>query len=391
MDKKNSALKALWAYGVIIFILLQSVCALLWRFRKNDSQTNEALNLYIRKQANRFLSIMGISVQQRGEALLSKKSLLVCNHISWIDVLVIVSQTSGRFIAKAEVAHYPLIGRLATSLQTIFLNRTSIKDAITISKTVSDALERDGCVVFFPEGTTSDGKGLLPLHPSLFEAAILAKTNVQPVILRFYRTGSMQADMAPAYIGKKSLASTLWAVLRTRELNVLITGLPPIYPENRDTRRSLCKKAQIAMERELKRMDLLRDIDTPMDAKELRMQFFDDLLLLVPEGIKMCETLKKQQNNQKVILSLRQIFHVLKNRAHLADYKEFHNTALEFQICLDSWLKPKLPLSDLMIKFIHDTLYEMQYWAKVHINGGVPILNFKEIQKNTKRITYKSL
>lgn len=391
MEKKKPVFKALWAFLRIAFILLQSVCTLLWRFRKEDPQSSEALKTYIRQQARRLLSIMGISLEQRGETFLTQKNLLVSNHISWIDILLIVATTPGHFIAKAEIASYPLIGHLAKSLQTVFLNRASIKNAIAVSNSVAETLEQGNCIVFFPEGTTSDGKALLPLHSSLFEAAIISKASVQPIILRFHRKGSMTADSAAAYIDSKSLISTLWTVLRTPNLSALIVGLPPLYPEPSDTRRTLCEKAQQVMEEELNRLDALRDIDTPMQAGELQAIFFETVQVCAPDGMKLCQKLLKNKNNRATTLNLRQVFYILKNKAKLAQYTDFYDATRACQICLDSWLKAKLLLSKELIQFYNNVLSEMLFWANAHQNGQTPDLDFKEIEKNARQLAHRPI
>src|SRR5207342_3377123 len=93
--------------------------------------------------------------------------MLVANHISWLDILVLHASRHCRFVSKSDVAHWPLIGRLATAAGTMYIERESRRDALRIVHHMTEALASGDILAVFPEGTTSDGVTLLPFHANL--------------------------------------------------------------------------------------------------------------------------------------------------------------------------------------------------------------------------------
>ena len=92
-----------------------------------------------------------------------------------------------RFVSKADVRHWPLLGWLVACGGTLFIERERKRDALRVVHQMAEALQAGETVAVFPEGTTSDGHGLLPFHANLLQAAIATETPVQPVALRYHR------------------------------------------------------------------------------------------------------------------------------------------------------------------------------------------------------------
>jgi 1-acyl-sn-glycerol-3-phosphate acyltransferase len=111
--------------------------------------------------------------------------LLVANHISWLDIVVLHAARHCRFVSKAMCKRWPLIGTLATGAGTLYIERESRRDAMRVVHHMADALQAGDILAVFPEGTTSDGISLLPFHANLIQAAVSAGAPVQPVALRF--------------------------------------------------------------------------------------------------------------------------------------------------------------------------------------------------------------
>jgi 1-acyl-sn-glycerol-3-phosphate acyltransferase len=113
-------------------------------------------------------------------------SLLVCNHTSWIDILVAAGSTKCAFVSKDELGH-PLIHWLADQNDTVYIKRGHVKGAKDQAVTIARALERDQPVALFPEGTTGPGTHLLPFRSTLLEAANFAAKDVEirPVALDY--------------------------------------------------------------------------------------------------------------------------------------------------------------------------------------------------------------
>jgi 1-acyl-sn-glycerol-3-phosphate acyltransferase len=113
-----------------------------------------------------------------------RPTLLVANHVPWLDVYALAALWPARFVAKAETRAWPVAGTIARRFDTVFLRRGSVRDAGRVRRQVAAALARGESVVVFPEGTTTDGTRLGRFHAAMFQAAIDAGAVVQPVALR---------------------------------------------------------------------------------------------------------------------------------------------------------------------------------------------------------------
>lgn len=113
-------------------------------------------------------------------------TLLVSNHVSWLDILVIGGATDCAFVSKDELGH-PLIHWLADQNRTVYVKRAHRKGAKDQAIAIAQALERDKPIVLFPEGTTGPGTHLLPFRSTLLEAANFAAKDVviRPVVMDY--------------------------------------------------------------------------------------------------------------------------------------------------------------------------------------------------------------
>ena len=113
-------------------------------------------------------------------------TLLLANHISWLDIVAIHAVApQARFVSKADVLAWPLLGWLIKGAGTLFIERERKRDALRVLHQVAEALKAGDTVAVFPEGTTGDGATLLPFHANLLQAAIATGTPVQRVALRY--------------------------------------------------------------------------------------------------------------------------------------------------------------------------------------------------------------
>ncbi|PPE69568.1 1-acyl-sn-glycerol-3-phosphate acyltransferase [Caldimonas thermodepolymerans] len=165
--------------------------------------------------------------------------LFVANHVSWLDIVAINAVAPARFVSKAEVRHWPLLNRMVSAADTLYIERERRRDAMRVVHQMAEALEAGDTVAVFPEGTTSDGTGLLPFHANLLQAAIATGVPVQPVALR-YRDAQHAVSPAAAYVGDTSLVASLWNVLRARGLAVQVCFLPAEGTRHAD-RRALAR------------------------------------------------------------------------------------------------------------------------------------------------------
>src|SRR5438093_7442953 len=114
--------------------------------------------------------VLGIRVTTRGS--MPQSGLLVCNHISYLDVVVLSSIGRRVFVAKRDVAAWPLFGWLAHAAGTIFVDRERRLSSPVVVGLIRNAIASGSVVVLFPEGTSSDGTTVLPFKSALLESAV---------------------------------------------------------------------------------------------------------------------------------------------------------------------------------------------------------------------------
>jgi 1-acyl-sn-glycerol-3-phosphate acyltransferase len=163
-------------------------------------------------------------------------NLIVANHVSWIDIAALhAALPQARFVSKADVLAWPLLGWLIRNAGTLFIERERKRDAVRVVHAMAEALRAGDSVAVFPEGTTGEGPQLLPFHANLLQAAVATGTPVQPVVLRF--SDAAQAfSPAVVYIGDTTLLQSVWRVVSARGLCAHIDILPAIATEHADRR-----------------------------------------------------------------------------------------------------------------------------------------------------------
>ncbi len=187
---------------------------------------------------------LGLRVTSRG-SVPKGASLLVANHISWLDILAINAVLPARFVSKADVHGWPLLGWLAANGGTLFIERERKRDAMRVVHQVAQALGDGGIVAVFPEGTTGDGRSLLGFHANLLQAAIATGTPLQPIALG-YTDATAQPSLAVVWVGDTTLITSLWRVVTARGLHVQVSLLPPIASSGTE-RRELCAQVRDAI------------------------------------------------------------------------------------------------------------------------------------------------
>jgi 1-acyl-sn-glycerol-3-phosphate acyltransferase len=182
-----------------------------------------------------LLRAIGMTVQVSGTPR-PGATLIVANHISWLDIMAIhAAAPHARFVSKADVLRWPLLGWLIRSAGTLFIERERKRDAVRVVHAMAAALQAGDTVAVFPEGTTGAGPELLPFHANLLQAAVATGTPVQPVVLRF-ADASQPFSAAVEFLGDTTLAQSLWRVAGARGLSVHVQLLPPMGTVHADRR-----------------------------------------------------------------------------------------------------------------------------------------------------------
>lgn len=180
------------------------------------------------------LAILNIEVNaHEKEPICEQRSalLLVANHVSWIDVLVIQSIAPSLFVAKQEVRSWPVIGWLAQACGVIFVDRSSVHAVKDMVQHVTHALQQGYNVAGFPEGTSTEGKTVQLFHANMFEAALQTHACVQPIALRYRHRACQRLSTDVAFVGDSGFLASLHQVMRTTHLiaNVRFERrLPPL-------------------------------------------------------------------------------------------------------------------------------------------------------------------
>jgi 1-acyl-sn-glycerol-3-phosphate acyltransferase len=229
-------LRAAWRLLRCVLHALHGLGIVLLRFGSLDAAQRHAR---IRWWSAKLLRLMGIAMRVDG-TVHAGAVLLVANHVSWLDISALHAVVpQARFVSKADIRAWPLLSRLADAANTLYLERERKRDALRVVHLVAQALSEGQTVAVFPEGTTSDGRALLPFHANLLQAAIATGAPVQPVALRF---SDAQAPISAAveFVGATTLVQSLWRVACADALVAHLTLLPPRGSRHAD-RRALAR------------------------------------------------------------------------------------------------------------------------------------------------------
>ncbi len=214
-----SVARALWRLGRACTHIFAGLLTILLRFPRLSSEQRE---IRVQVWSREMLARLGIRLEVQGDSTLPGPLLLVANHISWLDITSLHAARFCRFVSKADVARWPVIGALASGVGTLFIQRESRRDAMRVVHHMADSLRGGDVLAVFPEGTTGEGIELLPFHANLLQAAITAGAPVQPAALQFIDTHSGERSLAPCYVGDDTLLGSVWRTVRARGITVRI-------------------------------------------------------------------------------------------------------------------------------------------------------------------------
>lgn len=198
--------------------------------------------------SRQLLAILGVRLEY-DSIRIAPGTLVVANHVSWLDVIAMSAFYPMTFVAKAEIRSWPVLGWLGQRSGCLFVNRRVGRHLLRLNSAIATRLAAGGVVAFFPEGTTTDGAGVLPFRPALFEPAIRGTYCVQPFAVT-YRDAAGRCCATAAFIGRQSLWQSLCAIAALPELVASVAPCGPISPQGL-TRRDLARRAQSAVQERL--------------------------------------------------------------------------------------------------------------------------------------------
>jgi len=184
--------------------------------------------------------LLGLRVRFAGEPLGPKPRMIVANHVSWSDILVLASRETPCFVAKSEVASWPLLGAFARVQDTIFVRRESRSDVPRVNQAMAEKMVAGEDVLLFGEGTSTDGAGVLSFKPSHFAAArdvlrlfpAISSVTVQPAAIAYTHAGGKPLDEAErrelAWFGDADLAPHIWLLLKRAPVDCVVCFGAPL-------------------------------------------------------------------------------------------------------------------------------------------------------------------
>lgn len=191
----------------------------------------------------------GVSIHVEGQRLLNGV-LYIANHVSWLDILVLAGRTGSAFVAKADMAPWPVLGWLATLNNSVYVQREARLDVGAQAAAIKIALETGQPLTLFPEGTTGNGLSLLPFRSSLIAAVTPPPPGIamQPVAIDY-------GDAAPviAWTDDESVGHNALRVLaRPGRMPVTLRFLPPLPSDDFTHRKAIAAHSRDAITQALR-------------------------------------------------------------------------------------------------------------------------------------------
>ena len=199
----------------------------------------EAKQALTQQWARDLLHLFRVEVEMVGAAPKSGPVLLAANHISWLDILLLLAAAPVQFVARIENKHWPILGRMTHQAGAVFVARQSPRDMARAINEVSASLANNAAIIaFFPEGKTSSGMGVEAFHGNLLQAAIAANCPVQAVALDYRLRATGERSSAVTYASPLSLLQSLLNTLAAGPYTAQVRFATPI-PSCGQTRKHL--------------------------------------------------------------------------------------------------------------------------------------------------------
>lgn len=226
-----------------------------WLLRLHGPLTLEQRAVWLQSMANAFLNALGIHCRVHGKPPI--RGLVVANHLSYLDAAIFSANVPCFFVAKFEIGRWPFFGSAARASGSIFIDRSSRASAVEALRQIADRLKHSIPVLFFPEGTSTDGSQVLQFHPTLFEPAIAAGIPVTSAAVRYvFESGRPERDLC--WFGEDAFLPHIWKALGAEGFFAEVQfGEPHIYSDRRSAARST--HAEISAVRELHPLPVIGD------------------------------------------------------------------------------------------------------------------------------------
>ena len=214
----------------LVFALALSIIRF-WILRLRGPLTLEKRALWVQQTSRGILSVVGI--RYRVEGTPPTHGLVVSNHLSYLDILILSAAMPCFFVAKIEIGGWPFFGKAARIGGTIFLDRSSLVSANSVAGQMGERLKEPIPVLLFPEGTSTDGHQVLRFHSRLIDPATTAGVPITTAAVR-YVIEDGTPEMELCWYGDESFATHLVKVLGVAGFSARVRfGQPRIYTDRR--------------------------------------------------------------------------------------------------------------------------------------------------------------
>jgi lyso-ornithine lipid O-acyltransferase len=197
--------------------------------------------------------ILGLDVRRIGEPVTARPVLFASNHVSYTDITVLGSLIAGSFVAKTEVAGWPLFGQLAKLQRSVFVDR-QVRSTAQQRDAIAERLAAGDALILFPEGTSADGNFILPFKSALFSVVYKRDqpVTVQPVSIAYTKLDGLPIGrmLRPffAWYGDMGLAPHLWRLLGLGRIEAAVEFHPPVSVADFPSRKALAEYCQRRIE-----------------------------------------------------------------------------------------------------------------------------------------------
>ncbi|MEP3277554.1 MAG: lysophospholipid acyltransferase family protein [Stappiaceae bacterium] len=245
-----------WCAFVLISVVTAVFVPVLWLAVKFDWSAKRTIPIYWHRIA---CAMLGLRIRVVGKPHNERPLLITANHCSWLDITALGSLMPLCFIAKSEVATWPVIGFLSKLQRTVFVDRKRRTETGKVAGEIAQRLGAGDAMVLFAEGTSSNGNEVLPFRTALIGAAqqfisgdskreAAEKVWLQPLSIAYTRLQGLpigrQYRHVAAWYGDMDLVPHLWKVLREGALDVTVTWGDPVAATNDTDRKMLTRQLE---------------------------------------------------------------------------------------------------------------------------------------------------
>jgi lyso-ornithine lipid O-acyltransferase len=221
--------------AVALGLVLAGCIVDFWFLRLRGRFSLDRRALWLQSSCRKMLACLEIESLVIGDP--PAQGLVVSNHLSYLDIVVIAAAMPCFFVAKSEIAGWPVFGQAARAGGTIFLVRTSRASAGDVAREIERRLALPVAVLLFPEGTSTDGSRVLRFHSRLIDPAVVAAAPVTAAALRYSADGAEERELC--WYGDAGFLPHLWKTLGRDGLRAEVRfGRPRVFGDRRTAARN---------------------------------------------------------------------------------------------------------------------------------------------------------